>query len=64
MSLAHGVRVHYTIVMNDEMGIVVGCLAGLLACRFGIRWWRHRKAAKQADTLLSNIVKGKDAFRR
>jgi hypothetical protein len=50
--------------MSDEMGIVLGCLAGLLACRFGIQWWRRRKAAKQADELLSNIVKGKDAFRR
>jgi hypothetical protein len=50
--------------MSDEMGIVVGCLAGILACRFGIRWWRKRKAAKQADELLSKIVKGKDAFRR
>ena len=50
--------------MSDEMGIVVGCLAGILACRFGIRWWRKRNAAKQADELLSKIVKGKDAFRR
>lgn len=50
--------------MSDEMGIVVACLAGLLACRFGIQWWHRRKAAKQADELLSNIVKSKDAFRR
>ena len=50
--------------MSDEMGIIVGCLAALLAARFGIQWWRRRKAAKQADELLSNIVKGKDAFRR
>ena len=50
--------------MSDEMGIVVACLAALLASRFGIQWWRRRKAAKQADELLSNIVKGKDAFRR
>lgn len=46
------------------MGIIVGCLAGLIACRFGIQWWRRRTAAKKADELLSNIVKGKDAFRR
>lgn len=50
--------------MSDEMVIIVCCLAGLLALRFGVRWWRNRKAAKQADELLSKIVKGKDAFRR
>jgi hypothetical protein len=28
------------------------------------RWWRHRRAAKLADKLLADIIKGKDAFRR
>ncbi|MEX0829550.1 MAG: hypothetical protein WD032_04855 [Nitrospirales bacterium] len=28
------------------------------------RWWRRRRAAKLADKLLADIIKGKDAFRR
>ncbi len=28
------------------------------------RWWRHRQAAKLADKLLQDVVKGKDSFRR
>ncbi|WP_454064649.1 hypothetical protein [Candidatus Nitrospira salsa] len=28
------------------------------------RWWRHRQAAKLADKLLQEVVKGKDSFRR
>ena len=29
-----------------------------------LRWWRHRKAAKLADKLLADVVKGKDSYRR
>ncbi|MDH3505202.1 MAG: hypothetical protein OEM58_11830 [Nitrospirota bacterium] len=29
-----------------------------------IRWWRHRRAAKLADKLLAEVIRGKDAFRR
>jgi len=28
------------------------------------KWWRHRQAAKLADKLLAEVLKGKDAFRR
>ncbi len=28
------------------------------------KWWRQRQAAKQADKLLADIIKDKDAFRR
>jgi hypothetical protein len=28
------------------------------------KWWRHRRAAKLADKLLAEVIKGKDAFRR
>ncbi|MGV7229074.1 MAG: hypothetical protein ACQ9IQ_10495 [Nitrospirales bacterium] len=28
------------------------------------KWWRHRRAAKLADKLLADVIKGKDAFRR
>jgi hypothetical protein len=35
-------------------------------CIFTIiqKWWRHRRAAKLADDLLADVIKGKDAFRR
>jgi hypothetical protein len=50
--------------MNDEY--ILPALAGtafLLA--LGIRYWfRRRRAAKLADQLLDEVVKGKDAFRR
>ena len=29
-----------------------------------IRWWRYRRAAKLADKLLAEVIRGKDAFRR
>ncbi len=28
------------------------------------KWWRRRQAAKLADKLLADVIKGKDAFRR
>ncbi len=28
------------------------------------KWWRRRRAAKLADELLADVIKGKDAFRR
>ena len=30
----------------------------------GWRWYRQRCAAKSADKLLADVLKGKDAFRR
>jgi len=30
----------------------------------GWRWYRKRRAAKAADKLLVEVLKGKDAFRR
>lgn len=28
------------------------------------RWWRYRRAAKLADSLLEEVIKGKDSLRR
>lgn len=39
-------------------------LAGVLAYPFVRRWRRRRLAAKMADRLLADVVKGKDSFRR
>jgi hypothetical protein len=37
---------------------------GLLAVELGRRWYRRRIAARLADRLLEEVVKGKDMFRR
>lgn len=50
--------------MNDFSGIMIVTLVVIGIYFFGIRWWRHRKAAKLADQLLHEVVKGKDSFRR
>ncbi len=39
-------------------------LAGLSLMVLGQWLWRRRRAAKLADQLLEEVVKGKDAFRR
>ncbi|MBI5854803.1 MAG: hypothetical protein HZB35_06155 [Nitrospirae bacterium] len=53
----------YTTTMKNVVWMGAG-LGGLLLVVLG-RWiWRRRRAAKLADALLAEIVKGKDAFRR
>jgi hypothetical protein len=41
------------------VGVVV-----LFLFELGRRWYRRRVAARLADKLLRDVVKGKDAFRR
>jgi len=56
--------IHYAAAMDDEY--VLPTLAGalfLLALAIR-RWIRRRRAARLADQLLDEVVKGKDAFRR
>ena len=36
----------------------------ILICLATLRWWRHRRAAKLADKLLAEVLRGKDGFRR
>ncbi|MGB0910221.1 MAG: hypothetical protein ACPGYT_07645 [Nitrospirales bacterium] len=50
--------------MNDFSGIMIATLVAIGIYIIGIRWWRHRQAAKLADQLLQDVVKGKDSFRR
>ena len=50
--------------MEDWVWIIGLGLVSAVAFRYGYSWWRNRKAAKLADELLANIVKGKDSFRR
>jgi hypothetical protein len=50
--------------MNDEYILPALAGAGFLLA-LGIRHWvRRRRAARLADQLLNDVVKGKDAFRR
>jgi hypothetical protein len=44
------------------MLLIVG--AGAFLVKLGCRWYRRRVAVRLADTLLADVVKGKDAFRR
>jgi len=39
-------------------------LSTILVSTLCHKWWRHRRAAKLADKLLAEVLKGKDAFRR
>jgi len=42
--------------------LLLGALA--LLASLGRRWHRRRQAAHQADALLQEVLKNKDAFRR
>ncbi len=50
--------------MSDLSGILILTLVVSVAYFFGVKWWRYRQAAKLADKLLHDVVKGKDSFRR
>ncbi len=50
--------------MSGELVIAVGVGLGGLVFLIGRLWYRRRVAAKLADDLLRDVVKGKDAFRR
>ena len=50
--------------MDDLTGVLILSLAAVVLYFIGLRWWRYRRAAKLADHLLEEVVKGKDSFRR
>lgn len=50
--------------MTDTTWLFWIFLAAVLFYPFVRRWYRRRIAAKMADQLLSDVVRGKDAFRR
>ena len=50
--------------MNEWTWIILLGVGGIIVFRWGLRWWRNRKAGKLADELLSNVLRGKDSFRR
>lgn len=48
---------------NITTGLLL-VLGTIVTYAITIRWWRHRRAAKLADKLLAEVIRGKDAFRR
>lgn len=54
----------YTTFMDDLTFALILILVTVTLYYIGLRWWRYRRAAKLADNLLAEVVKGKDSFRR
>lgn len=54
----------YTLSMGDLIWIILIGGIGIAIYALWLRWWRNYRAGKQADALLHDIIKGKDAFRR
>ncbi|MEE8492690.1 MAG: hypothetical protein V3S25_01485 [Nitrospirales bacterium] len=50
--------------MGEEIWIAIVIGLGGLVFLIGRQWYRRRLAARLADQLLRDVVKGKDAFRR
>ncbi|MDH5641778.1 MAG: hypothetical protein OEY28_10830 [Nitrospira sp.] len=50
--------------MDDTGWALLMIAAGAGLAELGRRWYRRRVAARLADKLLRDVVKGKDAFRR
>ncbi len=49
----------------EESGLaLVAAVAAMVVVGLGRRWYRRRVAARLADQMLSDVIKGKDAFRR
>lgn len=49
--------------MDDSGWALALIVAGTLVVELGRRWYRRRVAAKLADQLLKDVLKGKDAAR-
>lgn len=54
----------YTIDMEGFSTILIIILITVVVYLICLRWWRFRRAAKLADKLLADVIKGKDSFRR
>ncbi len=50
--------------MLDVGWVLLFVVGGAVLVKLGQYWYRRRLAARQADQLLTEVVKGKDAFRR
>ena len=63
-ALLSGKLFFYTISMDNLSTGLILTVCIILIFTVGQKWWRHRQAAKLADKLLDDVLKGKDAFRR
>ena len=54
----------YTASMDSLTTGLILTLCTILVYTIVQKWWRQRRAAKLADKLLADVIKGKDAFRR
>jgi hypothetical protein len=50
--------------MDNFLAVALALVAIALLYPLGRRWYRRRRSAKNADALLSDVLKRKDAFRR
>jgi len=50
--------------MEESGWALVAAVIGMIVIGLVRRWYRRRVAAKLADQMLSDVIKGKDAFRR
>jgi hypothetical protein len=49
----------------EESGLaLIAAAVAMVVIGLARRWYRRRVAAKLADQMLSEVIKGKDAFRR
>lgn len=64
MALVQPWHLEYVDGMGDAGWLVVVVMSGGLLVPLARRWYRRRVAAKAADRLLAEVLKGKDAFRR
>jgi hypothetical protein len=50
--------------MDNLLAVALALVTIALLYPIGRRWYRRRRSAKDADALLSDVLKRKDAFRR
>ena len=63
-ALPSGKFFFYTASMDSLTTGFILTLSTILVSTLFHKWWRYRRAAKLADKLLAEVLKGKDAFRR
>lgn len=63
-NLAPALFFDYTTTMSDLTFALVLAIGTAIVYVVVARWWRYRRAAKLADSLLEEVIKGKDSFRR
>lgn len=50
--------------MEESVWALIAAAVAMVVIGLVRQWYRRRVAAKLADQMLSDVIKGKDAFRR